>query len=69
MMRARMDGLYVAPNEVERILAPRHDSIRPAILDVGTGSGIWAIEMAERFPHAEVTGIDLAPVAPKRYVS
>ena len=29
------------------------------ILDVGTGTGIWAIEMADKFPSAEVIGTDL----------
>lgn len=38
---------------------------RPArILDVGTGTGIWAIEMAETFPDAEVVGTDLSPIQP-----
>jgi SAM-dependent methyltransferase len=34
------------------------------ILDVGTGTGIWAIEMGERFPTAIVIGTDLSPIQP-----
>jgi hypothetical protein len=34
------------------------------ILDVGTGTVIWAIECADEFPSAEVVGIDLSPIQP-----
>ncbi|EGY13471.1 hypothetical protein VDGD_00153 [Verticillium dahliae] len=34
------------------------------ILDVGTGTGIWALEMGDRFPEARVYGIDLSPIQP-----
>jgi trans-aconitate methyltransferase len=34
------------------------------VLDVGTGTGIWAIDFADSFPSAEVTGTDLSPIQP-----
>ncbi|KAL9099677.1 MAG: hypothetical protein Q9163_004851, partial [Psora crenata] len=42
-------------------LAPLADPKR--VLDIGTGTGIWAIEMGEQYPEAEVTGIDLQPAS------
>ncbi|KAH7356785.1 putative Trans-aconitate 2-methyltransferase [Rhexocercosporidium sp. MPI-PUGE-AT-0058] len=36
------------------------------ILDIGTGTGIWAIEMAdEEFPNAQFHGTDLSPIQPE----
>ncbi|KAI5242737.1 hypothetical protein E4T42_07608 [Aureobasidium subglaciale] len=34
------------------------------ILDVGTGSGIWAMQAADQYPSAEVIGFDISPVQP-----
>ncbi|KAK2031343.1 methyltransferase domain-containing protein [Colletotrichum zoysiae] len=34
------------------------------IIDLGTGTGIWAIEMGDLFPSAEIQGIDLSPIQP-----
>jgi predicted O-methyltransferase YrrM len=34
------------------------------ILDIGTGTGIWAIDMADMFPSATITGTDLSPTQP-----
>lgn len=34
------------------------------ILDVGTGTGIWAIDVADAYPSAEVIGTDISPIQP-----
>jgi len=34
------------------------------ILDCGTGTGIWALDMGEMFPSAQVVGVDLSPIQP-----
>ncbi|KAJ5291068.1 hypothetical protein N7478_000319 [Penicillium angulare] len=33
-------------------------------LDVGTGTGIWAIDFADNYPGTEVVGTDLSPIQP-----
>ncbi|KAF8746146.1 hypothetical protein AX14_000191 [Amanita brunnescens Koide BX004] len=38
---------------------------RRRVLDLGTGAGHWAIDMADEFPSADVIGIDLAPIQPR----
>ncbi len=35
-----------------------------AILDVGTGTGIWAMDCADDYPGAQVVGFDLSPIQP-----
>jgi ribosomal protein RSM22 (predicted rRNA methylase) len=45
------DKLFHAP-----IVAPT------AILDVGTGTRIWAMDAADEYPEAEVIGFDLSPI-------
>lgn len=34
------------------------------VLDIGTGTGIWAIEFADEYPSAAITGTDLSPIQP-----
>lgn len=41
-------------------VAPISENIR-LILDIGTGTGIWSIEMASLFPQAQVIGVDVDP--------
>lgn len=50
MLRYTLRGNYAAP-----IHNPR------TILDVGSGTGRWAIEMANLFPRANVIGLDINP--------
>jgi ubiquinone/menaquinone biosynthesis C-methylase UbiE len=45
------DKLFLAP-----IDSPKR------ILDVGTGTGLWAVDIADCFPSAEVTATDLSPI-------
>ncbi|CCE28065.1 uncharacterized protein CPUR_01539 [Claviceps purpurea 20.1] len=50
------DLLFLAPIEKDKI---------HRVLDVGTGSGIWAIEFADQFPNASVIGTDISPCQPQ----
>ncbi|KZL77266.1 UMTA protein [Colletotrichum tofieldiae] len=47
--------LFAAPVEKVR---------RLKVLDIGTGTGIWAIDVADEFPDAEVIGTDISAVQP-----
>ncbi|PGH02085.1 hypothetical protein AJ79_07722 [Helicocarpus griseus UAMH5409] len=34
------------------------------VLDIGTGTGLWALDFADEYPSAQVTGTDLSPIQP-----
>jgi len=36
-----------------------------SVLDIGTGTGVWAIEFAVQHPSAQVIGTDLSPIQPE----
>lgn len=44
-------------------VAPLTEHTR-SILDLGCGTGRWCVEMAQAFPQAQVTGIDLEEIQP-----
>lgn len=50
------DKLHLAPFSDDR--PPRR------VLDIGTGTGIWACDVGDRYPGAEVIGVDLSPIQP-----
>jgi SAM-dependent methyltransferase len=46
-------------------LSPKNTQGAKRVLDVGTGTGIWAIEYADMHPESEVIGVDLSPIQPR----
>jgi SAM-dependent methyltransferase len=50
MESARDNALFRSP-----VAHPRH------VLDIGTGTGTWAIDVADKFPDTTVYGVDLYP--------
>ncbi|KAB5566351.1 S-adenosyl-L-methionine-dependent methyltransferase [Coniochaeta sp. 2T2.1] len=46
--------------------APVEEKLREGgkCLDLGTGTGIWVIEVGEAYPNATITGLDLSPIQP-----
>lgn len=54
--------LLMNGNLVRKIHNPR------SVLDLGTGKGAWAVEIAQQFPTAdEVVGVDINSLAPSSY--
>lgn len=49
LLKKKMGGIFMKPDAVRRALAPRQSG-HPAVLDVGTGSGSWVIDMGKLFP-------------------
>lgn len=59
-----MHHLYLIWLDGELLLAPVRGEELHRVLDVGTGTGIWAMEFSHRFPNAKVIGNDLSPIQP-----
>lgn len=47
----------------------REDAKVGRVLDVGTGTGIWAVQFGDDHPEADILGIDLSATQPSRCVS
>ncbi|KAJ3551103.1 hypothetical protein NPX13_g11434 [Xylaria arbuscula] len=55
--------LYTTVLNGKLFIAPIGHRLR-TVLDVGTGTGIWAIEVGLEYPGAQITGTDLSPIQP-----
>ncbi|KAF4911812.1 Secondary metabolism regulator LAE1 [Colletotrichum fructicola] len=43
-------------------LCPKNDISAKRVLDIGTGTGVWALDYADAHPEASVQGVDLSPI-------
>ncbi|KAJ4503985.1 hypothetical protein HRR80_007257 [Exophiala dermatitidis] len=67
---AEMDRMDLQHRKYEMVIGDRHflapiGNQPQRILDLATGTGIWALDVADLFPCAEVLGVDIAPIQPK----
>ncbi|KAK0636120.1 S-adenosyl-L-methionine-dependent methyltransferase [Bombardia bombarda] len=56
-------ALFVITTHGKLFIAPLADDVKN-ILDIATGTGVWAIEMAQQYPNAQILGTDLSPIQP-----
>ncbi|RSM01546.1 hypothetical protein CEP52_008473 [Fusarium oligoseptatum] len=59
------DNLYLITLDGKRALNPGAETAKQ-VLDMGTGTGLWALEFADQHPEAQVSvvGVDLSPIQP-----
>ncbi|KAF9769132.1 hypothetical protein IL306_013494 [Fusarium sp. DS 682] len=57
-------NLWLLTLQGELGLSPKIKEPAKRVMDVGTGTGIWAIEYADLHPGAQVIGVDLSPIQP-----
>ncbi|KAI6352179.1 hypothetical protein MCOR25_009512 [Pyricularia grisea] len=56
-------NLFVITFDNRLCMCPKNERAR-YVLDVGTGTGIWACDFADEHPEAHVVGVDLSPIQP-----
>ncbi|PKS08413.1 hypothetical protein jhhlp_005124 [Lomentospora prolificans] len=60
-----LDGkLYLAPIKDDIQNEDPDAKVSQKVVDIGTGTGLWAIDFADNFPSCEVIGTDISPIQP-----
>lgn len=59
-----LGDLFPKSSGAAETLSRSFEGYKPRVLDLGTGSGAWAIDVAIKYPDVDVLGLDLAPVNP-----
>ncbi|KIX08392.1 uncharacterized protein Z518_03048 [Rhinocladiella mackenziei CBS 650.93] len=67
---AEMDRMDLQHRKYEMLIGDKHflapiGNQPQRILDLATGTGIWALDVADLYPSAQVLGVDIAPIQPK----
>ncbi|KIW95975.1 uncharacterized protein Z519_03041 [Cladophialophora bantiana CBS 173.52] len=57
--------MFLSALKGKLVLAPIDEGRVHEVLDLGTGTGIWAIEFADAHPESLVLGIDISPIQPR----
>ncbi|KIM31824.1 hypothetical protein M408DRAFT_327242 [Serendipita vermifera MAFF 305830] len=60
MLKEHLGGLFPCPDVVAQVMAGGEEQTK-SVLDLGSGSGVWCLDVAHQFPQAQVIGLDTAP--------
>ncbi|KIM31825.1 hypothetical protein M408DRAFT_327244 [Serendipita vermifera MAFF 305830] len=60
MLKLHLGSLFPCPDAVAQVMAGGEEQTK-SVLDLGSGSGVWCLDVANQFPQAQVVGIDITP--------